>query len=347
MIPKFAFASLTALVISGELLVASGCSVRLDDCDLTATCKSATSQIGHGGGGSSARSSVVETGTGGGSLQQAGAAGSAPTLPCNGTCSGATPICHAAKSKCVACTSDGECSATPATPICELGGNTCVTCSLDAHCPLAAPVCDPSSHTCGQCSRDAHCPASTPFCLSGTLTCVQCRTKEDCSGATPFCRFDTWQCVGCRGNSDCVESSPDAPYCNMDTRTCFACDDMHPCTSGEASRCDVQKKECSPCLEDRDCLFISGKPACLIGTAGEPNHCVGCTERKLCSSPAAARCDLSSHTCLPCQVDADCSNVYGKPYCVPSGQCVACAADKPCTRSDAPSCDLTTGECHP
>lgn len=316
---------------------------------------------GNGLGGSGAAGAPIMGGTAG--RGSAGAAGVATggTLPCNGACSGATPICQAASNRCVGCTEDGHCSAT--TPVCDLTLHACVACTKDANCPAATPACKLPGNVCVGCTSKAQCSASKgvcaadntcveclsssdctysaakPACKTGTKTCVECVTSADCKDPTKtVCDTSPTSttpntCVGCLENSDCKDAAK--PQCNAATKACVACLSNTDCKTAGASKCDVTAgsptvNTCLPCSADADCTQVTGKTACLIGTASAQNQCVQCTvanetacganscnpKTNGCSSTARG----SRKTCYSCVADSECGTTEGAVD--PNSRCV-------------------------
>ena len=88
-------------------------------------------------------------------------------LPCDGLCTGTTPVCVA--EVCVACGADGDCAGDDR---CELTGHACVAClgSAGDVCP-ASTVCDAITNTCVACLTSTDCTtAGAPLCDVSTNT---------------------------------------------------------------------------------------------------------------------------------------------------------------------------------
>jgi len=140
------------VLVVGIAVLTPSCTDRFAGCDKTLTC----AQTNVGG----------EGGMGGEPGMSSG--GAVTVLPCDGSCGGDAPHCHA---------------------------ETCVQCVDDEHCE--AGYCDPESHTCTECVAGTHCPASAPVCEDGV--CVGCSDETDCEGVAdkPFCHEPSGACVEC------------------------------------------------------------------------------------------------------------------------------------------------------
>ncbi|HMA94223.1 MAG TPA: hypothetical protein VKP30_16140, partial [Polyangiaceae bacterium] len=103
-------------------------------------------------------SATTVNGQGGAIGTETYAGGSGGALPCNGTCGGLTPICDAAKNKCVSCTANSNCTVAPLN------------------------VCDASSASCVECVGNADCKSGDKHaCKMDTKSCVECVVNADCT----------------------------------------------------------------------------------------------------------------------------------------------------------------------
>jgi hypothetical protein len=235
--------SLGVAVLSGY---AVGCANSADDCKRTATCKpegsaggagggtetSSTTTSNHKGGSGGVQSATTVGGTAGesGSSSEGGTAGassSATTQPCNGECTGSTPVCNEATNTCVACLTSSDCTEDFSRSVCNAVTHACVACLSNGDCVSAtASRCDISTNTCTACSEDKDCEQITGrnVCLIGDATlpnqCVQCTGKK-------------YAACGKLEGSDLVCDS-DSHRCSTDTKVASA-------------------TECRPCIADAQC----------------------------------------------------------------------------------------------
>lgn len=195
-----------------------------------------TGESGQAGAGGESGSGAV-SGLGGESGQAGtGTAGAGGSDPCDGACTGATPVCNPDTADCVECTKRSHC-----------GGDT--------------PVCDNSTNTCVQCTADdsSACDGDTPVCDTASSQCVACLTTDDCSSpVAPLCANDS--CVPCTSNDDCTHLSGTA-ICNAGT--CVQCTLSDESACG-ANSCDPATNTCTatprgsvhtcePCVADSEC----------------------------------------------------------------------------------------------
>lgn len=231
------------------------------------------------------------------SVQSLGAAGTSFTseaLPCDGRCSGKTPICDSSSNRCVECTSTTPNACTESGKLCGRQ-KTCVECESSLHCSTVPgkPVCDDSP--------------SSPR----ANTCVQCRTNDDCTtpeasvcdtSVDPLTNLPRNVCVGCTSTRDCVHIAG-KQVCLSATATepsrCVECtkDDAHACSNGAASTlchglehvCTNRLKSsaglCQPCISDAEC--VAGQ-ACVPETFGlEQTKLYACLWKKGDPTPNA------------------------------------------------------------
>jgi hypothetical protein len=237
---------------------------------------------GSSNAGESGQAGGGESGTGpaaghGGESGQAGigaAAGAGGSDPCDGACSGATPICKADTGDCVECTKS-------------------------SHCGGSSPVCDTESNSCVQCSADdsSACDGETPVCDTGSSQCVACNVTADCSSAgAPRCHDNA--CVACTSNDDCAHLT-DKSVC--DGGTCVQCTVSDESACGLNS-CDPAKNRCTEtargsvgnceaCLADSECVGgdqadpdVRCVPMNFQGTARDGGFCLR-RATKTCTQP--------------------------------------------------------------
>lgn len=233
--------------------------------------------------------------------------GAVVTVPCEGRCSGSTPICDSSTNTCVECTStdDAHCIATG--KVCG-SRKTCVECESAQQCTaVGKPVCDdspssPKANTCVQCLTNDHCTAP-----EASL----CDTSVD-----PLTNLPRNVCVGCSSSRDCSHIAGKAvclPASATEPSKCVQCtkDDTKACTNGTTTtlchglthECTDQLKEsaglCNECVSDAQCL--PGQ-ACVPETFGvEQTSLYACLWKKGDPSPSAP---------------ANCSDPTNQPYII-------------------------------
>lgn len=149
------------------------------------------------------------------------------------------------------------------------------------------------------------------------------------------------------GGSACADC--DAAHCvDGECVECTAATEAADCTEPERPTCVANV--CGACTDADDCGRFPGLPACA--TAGPLlGQCVACDAATDCLDPAAARCDVTTRACVPCEANPDCARFPDTPVCAADGErvgeCVTCAADTDCTDPTASRCDLTTNTCVP
>lgn len=95
-----------------------------------------------------------------------------------------------------------------------------------------------------------------------------------------------------------------------------------PCPT-ERPICDEVAQVCLECSADYHCLESESGPYCLN------NACVECVASDDCQDATAAQCDTTTHQCVGCQSDADCSGVRTTDT----------------LRSALQACNTSTGQC--
>ncbi len=221
---------------AGLLVMGQACANRADDCDANSTCPgadggSSTSGGSAGKGGTTRGGSSGLAGEGGttsdggtsgsggtGNSGTAGSGGAGGAQPCDGTCTGSTPVCDESSNTCVGCLGNSDCDG--ATPLCDTNTNTCVECLGNADCT----------------------DATASKCDAGT--CTGCGANADCShiNGMTVCDAEASECVECTGT--------DYSACGDDMGTPLVCDSLlRTCTSNKEH--DVSA--CKPCVSDAHC----------------------------------------------------------------------------------------------
>ncbi|MBX3246209.1 MAG: hypothetical protein KF901_03425 [Myxococcales bacterium] len=114
------------------------------------------------------------------------------------------------------------------------------------------------------------------------------------------------RCLEADAGPDAPDTSPDAPP-----------PDAGPCNG-----------LCAPdlCLDDT-CVECSPTTPCTEGVCTAEGACVTCTQDAHCTSPDAARCDLDTNECAPCEASPECEGVTAgdRPLGIcDDGTCVEC-----------------------
>jgi len=309
---------LTLFVIIGVMPSALGsCAEVIEGCSYTGTCPTGGNL---GAGGTSASGGTPSAGGAGGDASggtsvTAGAptdGGAGGSAPCDGTCTGLTPVCDVESMTCVGCVAHTDCA--DPTPVCDPTAHTCVGCLAKTDCKAPTPVCDAGTNTCVGCIAPSDCGGQTPFCDAVTQTCVACLGPTDCTDPAAAQCSPTHTCKPCTNSTQCANIA-DKPICSIGT--CVQCAKQSDCTDPAASQCDMTKHTCTACATDAHCSNIAGKGVCLSGA------CVQCTAAKpaACGTDAATStpfvCDSLKHTCTtqkaasaglcaPCVSDAQC-----------------------------------------
>ncbi len=348
-----------AAILVTVIGLSASCANEASKCDANGTCPpntggaggTTTSESGSGGVGEGGTTSSGGTEVNGGATQQAGSAGTglagtagtivanagaaglgtagtagtgtagATSIPCDGTCAGATPYCDETNNTCAACLDDANCPATA--PACDKTKHACVGCMEDSHCPVTAPAC--KANTCVACTKDTNCSGAAPACDTETNVCVPCTGDKYCPTALPACNANK-TCVACTANSHC---SGTKPACDTQTNTCVECNTNGDCANVTGRTvCDTARNTCVECLTSGTCTDAA-KPQCNTTTKA----CVACLSNADCKTAAASLCNTTTNTCGPCGADADCSLIAGKTVCLQgatpqANQCVQCTGKK-------------------
>jgi len=213
--------------------------------------------------------------------------------------------------------------------------------------PDAGPaVCTPGTTTCVGTSvqtcnlSGAWVISACPFsCVAGACTGICAPGTTQCSGNTPqVCTTGgVWQNTG--------SACPGCYTCSAATGACVAntggsCDDGNACTSGETCQAGV-------CAAGTTVTCAAG--ACQIaGTCSPSGGCPTTT-----SAPNGYRdpkCTNSNYpvcvsgTCQQCYSNSDCKTPY--PSCnTTTHLCVECISDADCSAKTTKSCDTTKNQC--
>jgi hypothetical protein len=114
----------------------------------------------------------------------------------------------------------------------------------------------------------------------------------------------------------------------------------------ETPICNEDTLECVQCTPENDDLCIGSTPIC------DPKEfiCVGCLADADCTAVDAAKCDLGTKMCEPCDSAAQCNDVDGLPgennACRADGVCVECTPEtEAATCPVDKSCNPRTFEC--
>jgi hypothetical protein len=141
--------------------------------------------------------------------------------------------CDLARSACVQCRDDSDCSSGESRH-CERSAGRCVVCLSDADCDISRRC--TIAHTCAQrCSATEPCSAGT--CDEATGRCAECTPGTAC-GAGKYCASDA-TCVDCTNDTHCTG---DEPRCDALRARCVKCTSDADCVAPK--RCNVRAGEC-------------------------------------------------------------------------------------------------------
>jgi hypothetical protein len=274
----------TSAVVLGLTLMALSCSSSTD-CDSSSTCAPSGGSAGTGGSGgvspsggqggtTTAGSSSGGTSAGAaGAADEAGAAGAAGAAPCDGKCTGTTPVCNATTNACVECVDKSQCA--DPKPSCDATTNTCVECTGNTDCPnAAAPLCDPTREQCVACLQQSDCKdATASMCNAGA--CMPCSVDADCSGISGKGVCNAGTCVECSPTKEAACSGK-------------SCDPkLLSCTMTSVGTVD----SCQPCVADSECIGGNQAdpdarcvPMMFMGVARPGGFCLR-RFAKTCSAP--------------------------------------------------------------
>lgn len=103
--------------------------------------------------------------------------------------------------------------------------------------------------------------------------------------------------------------------------------------------CSQQTNTCAPCEANEDCAGLFGAQVC--------NAAQECEEVECAADDDCVRgpCNLETHECGECRVDADCTALLGGACDTKTSKCVECKKDSDCKSSFEPSCDVAAQEC--
>jgi hypothetical protein len=175
----------------------------------------------------------------GGDSGDAGDGGDGGSEPCNGECSGTTPICKRETETCVECTESPHCEGD--TPVCQTPSNTCVECTEteDEACTGDTPHCDPTTNLCVTCLQNPDCTTPSASRCDSSHTCSPCEDSDDCAHISEKHVCDAGTCVQCTPSTE--SSACGQTSCDPATKTCTA-----------TARGSVGI--CLPCLADSECI---------------------------------------------------------------------------------------------
>ena len=264
-----------------------------------------------------------------------------------GTAGSQNAFCYTAgggNNICGECKTNADCSG--GTGTCSMGHCLVPTCTTDADCLAKEggrfPFCDLSvvGGRCIQCETSTDCTnPKTPVCASKNSgdppTCNACSADADCTGnpGGPYCDTVTGSCVGCLNDAACAGNSQNPVCC--DGNVCC------PCKTGATTLCDavgqvcdVPGKVCTACTGNPDCP--ADLPFCVDGTCRECDTTADCPTTQYCTA---------DKVCLPgCDSDAQCASLYSgeREFCeLTSHTCVTCLTDPNCTDNPGTICELT------
>ncbi|MGC4070822.1 MAG: hypothetical protein QM784_40335 [Polyangiaceae bacterium] len=260
-----------------------GCST--ENCRDTLTCGDETGgTTSVGGATSTGGASTTKGGTGKGGAAKGGTSstgGTTTKVPCNGTCSGTTPVCDTNTDKCVACLASTDCKDSSKS-VCA-PSNVCVECTQSTDCKDATkPVCNPASNACVGCLANTDCKTATAArCDTGTNTCTPCQSDNDCTQITGKGVCNAGSCVQCTGKkyTACGQLEGKALVCDSVAQTCTT--DKKAASSGL----------CQPCVSDAQCpagqlchqQMFDGKPVGYFPASGRK-------ATRTTEDPLAVRC---------------------------------------------------------
>ena len=152
------------------------------------------------------------------------------------------------------------------------------------------------------CASDRDCPSSLR-CEVRQHACVACLQDDDCPPLT-ICHENA--CArGCSPERGCG----DGGVCQADAGLCLECGADADCHDAARPRCDRVAGRCAPCLP----VEVGGSDNCGVGLYCSPRgagfECApGCKADGDCAGTdgGALRCDVKSHRCARCLVDAEC-----------------------------------------
>ncbi|MGC4068856.1 MAG: hypothetical protein QM784_30270 [Polyangiaceae bacterium] len=234
--------------IVGLLTLCSAGALVLYGCDTKVTCEDNENCPAGGSaslGGSSSRGGKSSVGgeSGGGGATSAGGTTST-TAPCNGSCSGSTPVCNETSNKCVACLANTDCKDATKS-VCNKTTFECVGCLASSDCSKDAtkPVCDLAKTTCVGCLGNTDCSTATASrCDTASNSCTACQADSDCSQIAGKGVCSAGTCVQCTPEK---ETACGANSCNPKTKTC---------TSTARNSVGL----CGACLADSECATGTG-----------------------------------------------------------------------------------------
>lgn len=273
-------------------------------------------------------------------------------------------------SRCVPCSSNGDCADLGAgykcqngscwTDACGVPGAVANDCSCQQASDCASGYCS-NDGTCAACTDDSQC-GSGNYCNGGTCEACGatnrpngcgCSQADDC--ASGYCAGSPSVCTSCTDSSQCGANE----YCDGGTCTdCAGASLPNHCACGDSAECASNYcagSICSSCDGPADCFSVG-----LVGTQCVDGAC------ELCTPPYAAGCTCdddgdcdgglvcdtaTTHACVAaeCATAADCFPSHGSGQTCEGGFCVnSCLAppyDDGCTCLESIECIV--GVCGP
>jgi hypothetical protein len=361
-------------------LVEAGCSDNFGDCLSHSNCQPDGSPGGAGAidgggvggssgtsgasgtGGASGASGTSGAGNGGTSSGSSGSSGTSGTTgtggspPCNGACTGATPVCNDATDQCVQCLQSNHCSG--AKSVCKTATNTCVECIGNTDCVGDKRFCDAASNSCVTCLGNTACAtAMASRCDAGE--CKPCSSNTDCAHISGKAVCSSGECVQCTPTE---ASACGANPCNPVTKRCSAhSTNRRPCDACDTdANCATPNHFCVPmrykgsdrpggyCLKETTSAGGCTRPFTVPLTAR--TSLSGITNRTYCginetlATCEAVRARLDDQAC-PGGLDSECpQGGICRTVGVTSNTCTyACGEAAECVSPPSPSSTCGTG----
>lgn len=236
-------------------------------------------------------------------------------------CDGATA---SAPGRCVQCTADADCSASPATPACDVAKGRCVGCAGDKYCNQANPRCDPVAQLCVQClpvnnasgsdcgypfvsggPKDPHnamtCDPTAKQCVPGCATDAQCGCPKDPGTGNPT------NCARLHTGGHCDPTLKTMPGFTPPLDAEGGCVE---CTQNTHCKCKVKgvtTANTPECDANWPQLGLLNGARCVRNATTSYGECVeGCDSNADC--PAGRLCGASgtqnAHKCVDCSCAA-------------------------------------------
>jgi hypothetical protein len=142
----------------------------------------------------------------------------------------------------------------------------------------------------------------------------------------------------CDGDLWCRSRTPERPACDVAKRTCVPClEDKH--CSGTLAHCNMGLQRCANCVNDADC---PGRRCDMLNMV-----CVDCEQDVDCTTdPVNNACDTRKHSCVDCVNDSGCMDQTVNKTCDKDMMaCVDCLDDKDCNEPGKTACDKPNRVC--